>query len=318
MAVVVYDPRYNIGFLGVERLHPFDSRKYGRAWRELKRQLGSELRRKHAPVDRAVTNDELLLAHSPEYLAQIRQTKHIVKALELPGLARVPAWMLRWAVLRPMRWAVRGTVLAAQAALSAGVAINLSGGYHHAKRSNGEGFSIFSDIAVAIHQLRAEGKIKPGQRIAYIDLDVHQGNGVCQLFRDDRDVFILDMYNSEIYPSYDREARQRIDCELRLSTGCRGEEYLRTLHNNLPGFLDSISRSGDVALGIYNAGTDVFQGDPLGNLELTPGDVLERDLFTISEFQKRKIPVVMLTSGGYTKQSYQLIATSVREILKQD
>ncbi len=317
MVKVVYSRRYDIGFFGLEKLHPFDSRKYGRAWGELKRIFGHDLQQHLVPVDRAVSVEELLLGHSSEYLARLRSSREMAFALEIPTLGYLPSAVLRWAVLRPMRWAVRGTVLATRSALECGVAINLSGGYHHAKPNQGEGFCLFSDIAIAVRQLRTEGGLSLGQRIAYIDLDAHQGNGVCHQFREDRDVFIFDMYNEEIYPFYDLEARDRIDCKLPLPTGCRGGEYLKTLKKNLPGFLDSISRAGPVGLGIYNAGTDVVQDDPLGGLSLTPSEVLERDLFTIGEFQKRNIPVVMLPSGGYTRSSYQLIATSVQAILKQ-
>jgi histone deacetylase 11 len=312
---VVYNRRYDIGFFGLERLHPFDSRKYGRAWSELNRVFGRNLRHHHLTVDRAVSDKELLLAHSPQYLARMRGSKDIVAALEVPALRRVPAWLLRWAVLRPMRWAVRGTVLAARSALNCGVAINLSGGYHHAKMNAGEGFCIFSDIAVAVRMLRIEGLIRAGQRVAYVDLDAHQGNGVCHQFLDDRDVFIFDMYNLAIYPRYDVEARERIDCNLGLPAGCRGDEYLGVLRKHLPGFLDSISRSGEVALGIYNAGTDVIRDDPLGGMALTADEILMRDLVAIGEFQSRGIPVVMLASGGYTRDSYRLIAASVCEIL---
>src|SRR5262249_4313920 len=136
-------------------------------------------------------------------------------------------------------------------------------------------------------------------------------------FRDDRAVFIFDMYNSAIYPYYDVEARRRIDCDLRLPPACRGDEYLGVLRKYLPGFLDSVSRGESTPLGIYNAGTDVVQNDPLGAMALTADEVLERDLFTVAEFQKRGIPVVMLSSGGYTRESYRLIAASVSEILRQ-
>ncbi|HVJ79774.1 MAG TPA: histone deacetylase, partial [Planctomycetia bacterium] len=312
---IVYDRRYDIGFFGLERHHPFDSRKYGRAWRDLRRRFGRDVLRHHVRVDRAATDEELLLAHSPEHLARMRRTPDIVAALEMPMLRRAPAWLLRWAVLRPMRWAVRGTVLAARAALERGAAVNLSGGYHHAKPNVGEGFCIFSDIAVAVRQLRAEGLIKAGRRIAYVDLDAHQGNGVCHQFRDDREAFIFDMYNSDIYPRSDIEARRRIDCDLPLPSGCRGPEYLGVLRRQLPGFLDSVSRSHGVALGIYNAGTDVLDGDPLGALALTADDVLQRDLFVFDEFLRRGIPVVMLTSGGYTHESFRRIAASVGELL---
>lgn len=308
MVSVAFDRRYDIGFFGLERLHPFDSRKYGRAWRELKRMYGRDLFRHHLAVDRAASDEEMLLAHSPEYLERMKRTKEIVTALEIPDLRRAPSWLLRWAV--------RVSILAARAALEGGVAINFSGGYHHAKRDSGEGFSVFSDIAVAIRQLRLEGLIKPWQRIAYVDLDVHLGNGVCHQFRDDREIFIFDMYNPNIYPRHDVAARQRIDCDLRLPPHCKGHDYLGILRQNLPGFLDSISRSGTVALGIYNAGTDVLEGDPLGGISLTSDDIVDRDLYTVEEFCKRGIPVVMLASGGYTKESYRLIARSAYEIIK--
>jgi histone deacetylase 11 len=68
-------------------------------------------------------------------------------------------------------------------------------------------------------------------------------------------------------------------------------------------------------LGIYNAGTDVIRDDPLGGMALTADEILMRDLVAIGEFQSRGIPVVMLASGGYTRDSYRLIAASVCEIL---
>jgi histone deacetylase 11 len=316
LAAIFYNCRYNLGFPGLDRLHPFDTRKYGRAWRELRRRLGaSRFRRVHVAVDRAATDEELILAHSAAYLARLQQSEVIAAALEVPQLARVPAWGLRHFVLRPMRWAVRGTVLASRAALEQGVAVNLGGGFHHAKRNGGEGFCIYADVAVAVTQLRAEGRLAAGRRVAYVDLDAHQGNGVCHQFMDDRDVFIFDMYNGSIYPRYDDAARERIDCDVRLPARCSGGEYLELLRGRLPGFLDSIGRSGERPLGIYNAGTDVVRGDPLGDLTLSAADVLERDLFVVEEFRQRGMPVVMVTSGGYTAESWRLIAASVGEIV---
>ena len=130
-------------------------------------------------------------------------------------------------------------------------------------------------------------------------------------------MFILDMYNAAIYPRHDQRARARIDCDLPLRPGCRGDEYLAKLRQALPGFLDSISRGGEVALGVYNAGTDVFAGDQLGGLALTADDVLQRDRFVIEQFRARGIPVVMLPSGGYSRHSYLLLAASVLDLLQR-
>jgi histone deacetylase 11 len=315
---VVYDHRYNIGFWATDRLHPFDTRKYGRAWKLLGQQYPAELARAHVRVDRPVSDDELSRVHTPNYLKSLQTPAVIARAVELPLLQRIPLWLLHRWLLQPMRWATRGTFLACRAALEREVAVNLGGGFHHAKRDRGEGFSLFADIPLAVSQLREHNLIASHDRIAYIDLDAHQGNGVSDYFAGDTSVFIFDMYNAEIYPSYDRAARERVDCDLPLRSGCSGTEYLRLLRERLPPFLDSISRTGRVALAIYNAGTDVLRDDPLGRLSLTEADVLERDQFVIAECRRRSLPLSLLTSGGYTRESYRLIAATVAGVLQAD
>jgi histone deacetylase 11 len=153
--------------------------------------------------------------------------------------------------------------------------------------------------------------------VAYIDLDAHQGNGVCHQFLADTKVFLYDAFNPDIYPAYDRQARERVDCAVPLPTGCAGSEYLRLLDRTLPGFLDAIGRSARVGLAVYNAGTDVYAGDALGGLGLSAADVLARDLFVIDQLRSRGIPVVMLLSGGYSQDSYRLVSATVVELLQR-
>ena len=109
-------------------------------------------------------------------------------------------------------------MMAARECVEHGFAVNLGGGFHHANRDGGEGFCIYSDIALAIHMLRNDGSLADDGRVAYVDLDAHQGNGVCHVFRRDDRVFIFDMYNSRIYPVSDVEARRRIDCDVPLTS----------------------------------------------------------------------------------------------------
>jgi histone deacetylase 11 len=315
MGALVYSPQYNIGLFGLERWHPFDSRKYGRTWAELRRRLGARLAAQHVPVDRPASDAELLLAHTPEYLARIGNSRELAEALELPFLYFLPRWLLRWCIVTPMRWAVRGTILATREAVRRGIGINLAGGYHHAKPDRGEGFCIYSDIAIAIRSCRAEGILPPGGRIAYVDLDAHQGNGVCHQFRDDATVFLFDQFNPDIYPAHDHEARARIDRPVPVSTGCTGSKYLALLRQYLPGFLDSVGNSQPIVLGFYNAGTDIVDTDRLGRLAVSPVDVVERDRFVVAEFRRRGIPVVMVPSGGYTRGSYRLLADGIEAIL---
>jgi histone deacetylase 11 len=311
---IVYSPHYNISFFGIERFHPFDSKKYGRTWNVLQQQFGSRLSIHHLAVDRPVSDEELLLVHSREYLASLRTPAKLASILELPAVRFLPGWLTAWRVLRPMRWATRGSVIAAKAALQTGAAINLSGGYHHAKPNQGEGFCVFSDAALIVYQLRKENLLQPDDTIAYVDLDAHHGNGVCHQFLADKQTCIFDMYNEDVYPGKELEEHQRIDCNIPLPFGCPGAEYLAILRENLPRFLDSLDKSR-IRLAIYNAGTDVFAGDKLGGLGLSASDVLERDLFVIHEFQQRQIPFVMLLSGGYSRESYQLVANTVAKLL---
>lgn len=316
MPCVVYSRHYNIGLYGLERLHPFDSRKYGRAWKLLRRHFGPALRQLHLRPDRAASRDELLLVHSADYLARLRDPQYVARALEVPQLRHLPGWAIDWHVLRPMRWATRGTTLAARAALDHGFVVNLSGGYHHAKPDRGEGFSIYADVAIAVASLRATGALGETDRVVYIDTDAHQGNGVCHAFMADNRVFIFDIFNARIYPMFDVEARKRIDCDVGITGDCTDNEYLRELRDRLPGFLDSACNSR-VGLGVYNAGTDVFAGDPLGGLNISASAIRERDLFVVGELARRRIPTVMVLSGGYTRQSYQLVADSVIPLLEQ-
>lgn len=317
MSRVVYSRRYNIGFYGLERLHPFDSRKYGRAWALLRLHFGARLRHLHVRPDRPANRAELLLVHSPTYLAKLRDSKYVAGALEVPQVGYLPGWAIDWHVLRPMRWATRGTILAAHAALEHGFAVNLGGGYHHAKPDRGEGFSIYSDIGISVASLRANGLIGDSDRILYVDTDAHQGNGVCHTYMSDNRVFIFDIFNSRIYPMFDVDARKRIDCDVGITNACTDAEYMRELHNRLPGFIDSVLNSR-IGLAVYNAGTDVFASDPLGDLNISASTIRERDLFVIGELRKRGIPTVMVLSGGYTKQSFKLVADSVIPLLEME
>lgn len=312
---IVYDRRYDIGLFGLERLHPFDTHKYSRAYDLLERQFGRRLRQATSVVSRPVGREELLAAHSAEYLERLKNAAYLAGALEMPPLRRLPAWVTDWRVLKPMRWATAGTIVAAQEAVRTGLAVNMSGGYHHASRDRGEGFCIYSDIALAVHELRRTDRVSADDKIIYVDLDAHQGNGVCHEFFDDRAMMIFDMFNQSIYPASDAKAKRRIDCAVPLPAGCHEADYLTALRSKLPPFLNAVTRAGRAGLAIYNAGTDIYRGDLLGGMNVSAEGILERDRFVIDELVSRGIPVLMLLSGGYSPQSYQLVAGTVSYIL---
>jgi histone deacetylase 11 len=220
-------------------------------------------------------------------------------------------------VLRAMRWGAAGTILAARLAIDHGLAVNLSGGYHHAKPDAGEGFCIYGDVALAIDALRRDGLLAADDRIVHIDLDAHQGNGVCHLFMHDRAVFLFDVYNAEIYPAYDRDARSRLDCDVPLPQGVTETEYLQAVTRRLPAFLDSVGKTRPVRLAIYNAGTDIYEHDALGGLRVSSQGIINRDWFVIEQLLARRIPTVMLLSGGYHRDSYKIIADSIANVFER-
>lgn len=305
--MVIYSPHFAMGFPGLQLLHPFDSYRARRAYRELKPRLPAQVWRS---PERAVEDRDLQLVHTPEYLQSLKRSSVIAFAIEVLPFALAPRAFLNWCLVNPMRWAVEGTLLAAREALRTGLAFSLSGGFHHAKPDRGEGFCLFNDVAYAVRRLRAEGAVG---KVVYVDLDAHQGNGVTAMFLEDRDVKLFDVYNGEIYPQDEPELRERLDASFPLSMDTETEAYLELLNGELPGFLDEHK---DASLLIYNAGNDVVEGDRLGGLCVSPEGVLERDLFVLRTARERGLPVVFLPSGGYTRESFRMIARTVQRGLE--
>jgi histone deacetylase 11 len=301
---IVYSEHFDINFGGLEKLHPFDARKYSRAWKRV-----LELHSLQISVTEPITDDALLQVHSQSYLDSLKSPATLAQALEIPMIAMLPYRLTEAAVLRAMRYGVAGSVLGAREALADGLVFNLSGGYHHAKPDLGEGFCLFNDIALALTSVLSET-----ETALYIDLDAHMGNGVAHCLAEDARLKHFDMYNKTIYPFGDTRARDRIDSRHPLSASTPGNTYLEILKAELPGFIDNFSGA---KLAIYNAGTDVYSGDSLGGLNLSIQDVLERDLFVLSQLYERKIPTLVLPSGGYSEESHRMIASTLQAASEQ-
>src|SRR5436309_2164031 len=169
MVPLVYSPKYNITAFGLERRHPFDSVKYRRIHDWLIAQ-GIRKAGDFIPPPPS-TKADLLRVHTPEYLRSLRDRRVLARILEVPVLSYLPAWLVDWRVLRPMRWATGGTVLACRLAVERGLVVNLGGGYHHADGRSAGGFCVYADVPLALLLLRAEGKI--GSALV-VDTDAHQ------------------------------------------------------------------------------------------------------------------------------------------------
>src|SRR6516225_7688567 len=68
---IVYSPEYDIRYFGLEKLHPFDSCKYGRAWSELTRKYGDRLKECWLRPTQPISNKDLALIHSEAYLNRL-------------------------------------------------------------------------------------------------------------------------------------------------------------------------------------------------------------------------------------------------------
>lgn len=302
---IVYTDQYNISFMGLENLHPFDSKKYGRVFGMLSERLAFDRCDIYQPEE--IAEEELLEIHFPDYLESLKNSSTVAQIAEVPLLRTLPNSILQNGLLSPMRYATAGTILGAELALEQGWAINLSGGYHHAKRDSGSGFCFFADIPLAVKRLL---KLNPGIRILIIDLDAHQGNGVSDTLQSMSDVSILDIYNYEVFPG-DLAAEKKVHFPCPVPAYIEDADYLSMVERVVPEAMD-VSQTDFV---IYNAGTDIYKDDPLGAMRISREGIIQRDEIVFSTAKERGIPVLMLLSGGYTKSSASIIADSIENLI---
>ncbi len=307
---IVYSDKYDISFFGIEKyLHHFDSHKYSKVFNHLKNK--ALLQDSTCHEAKPATDQDLLCIHTQDYLNSLKNSKVIAHTVGVPLLAYMPNFLLQTKLLKPMRHATGGTILAAKLAMKHGVAINLSGGYHHAKANISEGFCFFADIPLAVNKLWQEN---PDLKVLIVDLDAHQGNGVSTIFGDDKRICIVDAFGKYNYPRvHDGAATQHVQYPIELEWYTDDTQYLELIKQPLKAAIETHKPD----LIIYNAGTDILEGDQLGCMSVTKAGVIQRDEMVIKSAIDNKIPVMMVLSGGYTQQSADVIACSVENIMKR-
>uniref|UniRef100_G3PAZ0 Histone deacetylase 11 n=2 Tax=Gasterosteus aculeatus TaxID=69293 RepID=G3PAZ0_GASAC len=305
---IVYHPDYNITFMGLEKLHPFDAGKWGKVIHFLKEEQfvtdGNIVEALEA------TEEDLLVVHTQRYLNRLKWSLVVAAITEIPPLMFLPNFLVQRRVLRPLRTQTGGTIMAAKLAVDRGWAINVGGGFHHCSSDKGGGFCAYADITLAIKFLfeRVEGI----SRATIIDLDAHQGNGHERDFLDDGRVYIMDVYNRHIYPG-DGYAKRAIKRKVELDWGTEDSEYLQKVELHTDGALNEVRP--DIL--VYNAGTDVLDGDPLGGLSISPEGIRKRDEIVFRAARRRGVPILMVTSGGYQKKTARIIADSILNLRLQ-
>ena len=241
----------------------------------------------HIPKECSIST--MKTSHSLEYINHIKN-----KTLDLK-LQKKIGFPINDSVARRSFVATGGTVLASKLALDSKLACNTAGGSHHATFECGAGYCVFNDVAVAANYLKNKGYAK---KILIIDLDVHQGNGNSEIFKNDKDVLTFSMHCASNYPA----KKSKSDIDIELKDHMEDDEYLNILQNNLKELNENM-----YDFVFYVAGVDIHFEDRLGKLKITDEGVNKRDQMVIENFYSKNIPLCGVLGGGYNKNFDKLI-----------
>jgi acetoin utilization deacetylase AcuC-like enzyme len=266
------------------------------------------------------TEADILLVHSHFYVDKLMEgtlTAREELEMEIP---------YSYEAVEGFLWHTGGSILAAERALTDGVAINIGGGFHHAFPDHGEGFCMIHDVAVAIRKLQRGGAIR---RAMTVDCDVHQGNGTASIFARRAsgnpdilpsrsastvgarasatiiesaadDVFTISLHQENNYPL--RKPPSSIDVNLPDGTG--DSEYLAWLDNALSSGL----RQFEPELICYIAGADPYKEDQLGGLNLSMEGLRRRDELVFRAARARNVPLMVTFAGGYARRMQDTVS----------
>ena len=227
------------------------------------------------------SDDELQLVHDPRYIAVVKAAGTVAAGLDTgdnPDAAALLAYGLGttddpvFAGMHDASALVAGATLAAARAVWSGSAThgaNIAGGLHHAMRANASGFCIYNDPAIAIAWLLAQG----AGRIAYVDIDVHHGDGVQAAFWNDPRVLTISLHQhpATLFPGTGRPTEtggpdaDGLAVNVALPPGTRDAGWLRAFDAVVPPLLQQFRPQ----ILVSQHGCDTHYADPLANLEVS-------------------------------------------------
>jgi acetoin utilization protein AcuC len=144
------------------------------------------------------------------------------------------------------------------------------GGLHHAGRDHSAGFCVFNDLGVVIETLRSIYGIR---RVAYVDIDVHHGDGIFYAFEEDADLIFADVHEDgrQLYPGTGSEdetgkgAAKGAKLNIPLKAGAGDAEFAKAW----PRIEAHLARH-EPEFVIFQCGADGLKGDPLAHLRYSP------------------------------------------------
>ena len=267
--------------------HRFPIKKFGELIKLLRKKNIATSNNTFEPNEVSVTT--LLNVHTEEYINKINNLSLDKDEIRKLGFPLVKS------VRRRSFVATGGTVLASKLAVKHKLACNTAGGSHHAFSSQGNGYCVFNDVAVATSYLKKKYNYK---KILILDLDVHQGDGTAKIFESDHSVFTVSIHSKKNYPS----KKQKGNIDIELEDGIKDEEYLNVVDQLL-------KKIGDFQFDFvfYVAGVDVHFEDRLGKLNITETGIRKREELVINNFFKKNIPLCGVLGGGYNHNFEQLV-----------
>jgi acetoin utilization protein AcuC len=148
-------------------------------------------------------------------------------------------------------------------------AANVTGGLHHAMRDRASGFCVYNDVAIGIQWLLDQG----AERVAYVDVDVHHGDGVEQIFWDDPRVLTVSLHETGqmLFPGtgfpedLGGEGAEGTAVNVALPPGTADAGWLRAFHAVVPDLVREFAP--DVL--VTQHGCDSHAADPLAHLMLS-------------------------------------------------
>ena len=148
-------------------------------------------------------------------------------------------------------------------------ACNISGGLHHAMPDHASGFCIYNDLAIAIRWLLDAGC----ERIAYVDVDVHHGDGVQAIFYDDPRVLTVSLHETPacLFPgtgfAYESGGPHALGTAVNvaLPSGTTDAGWLRAFHAIVP----KVVAEHEPSILVTQHGCDSHRRDPLADLNLS-------------------------------------------------
>ncbi len=250
---------------GFGRGHPFGPDRLSAFWQEVVRQGLDRKVDIAAPV--ACTADDLELFHTADYIARVHRQSVTGEGYLDTGDTPAFEGVFEAASV------VVGSVLDGLQNILAGrcqrVFVPIAG-LHHARRDTAAGFCVFNDIGVLIEALRRRHGI---QRVAYVDIDAHHGDGVFYAFEDDPDLIFADIHEDGryLYPGTGfadetgTGAAKGTKLNIPLEPGADDAAFHRVWPQ-----VEEFVRAGRPEFIILQAGADSIAGDPITHMQFTP------------------------------------------------